>query len=190
MTRDASLRRLAWLLPIALATGWWAWQLQEKEAPPPFVGPPRSDYAVDQFELIAFDDAGAESFSLRGPRLARHPELGSFDVEAPRIRVPDTDGKAWDGRADRAWISRDGELVKLRSRVDFRGPATAGFEPLRLRGDELDLMPKVRTATSEVAVTLTGPGSILRGRGLRADLNARRMELLNEVRGRYEVAAP
>ena len=81
MTRDASLRRLAWLLPIALATGWWAWQLQEKEAPPPFVGPPRSDYAVDQFELIAFDDAGAESFSLRGPRLARHPELGSFDVE-------------------------------------------------------------------------------------------------------------
>ena len=74
--------------------------------------------------------------------------------------------------------------------MDFRGPATAGFEPLRLRGDELDLMPKVRTATSEVAVTLTGPGSILRGRGLRADLNARRMELLNEVRGRYEVAAP
>lgn len=187
--RDTSLRRLAWLLPIALVTGWWAWQLQEKEAPPPFVGPPRSDYAVDQFELIAFDETGGESFSLRGPRLARHPQLGSFDVEAPRIRVPDQAG-AWEGRADRAWISRDGELVKLRDRVDLHGPRTGTTAPPRLRSEELDLMPKVGKAFSEVAVTVTGPGSILRGRGLRADLNARRMELLNDVRGRYDAATP
>ena len=42
------------------------------------------------------------------------------------------------------------------------------------------------TGSGGRTVTVTGPGSILRGRGLRADLDAQRVELLAEVTGRYE----
>lgn len=180
-------QRLA-LLPLLLAaalTGWLVWQLREDDAPPQLIGPPRSDYYVDTFELIAFDDAGAESFSMCGPRLSRHPQLGTFEIEQPRLHMPGEDG-GWQGRAERGWISAEGDRLRLLDTVALQGPAAAGEEPLRLATQELELRPKENLALSDSPVTITGPGSILRGRGLRADLDAQRVELLAEVTGRYE----
>lgn len=175
------------LAVLAALSGWWVWQLRDREEPPPLVGPPRSDYQIERFELIAFDDAGNESFSLRGPRLSRHPYLGEIDVEQPRLRMPADGIGGWQGRADRAWISRDGDHVRLQGQVDLRGPLPTGRDPLRLRSEALELFPKTNQVHSDTLVTITGSGSILRGRGLRAELDPRRLELLSEVTGRYEL---
>lgn len=173
------------LLAVAL-TGWWVWTLREREEPAPLVGPPRSDYQVEQFELMAFDEAGAESFSLRGPRLSRHPYLGTLDIEQPRLRMPDQDGALWQGRSTRAWVSREADLVRMLGAVELVGPRPEGETPLRFRSELLELLPKENKARTELAVTVTGPGSILRGTGMRAELDARRVELLSEVTARYE----
>lgn len=181
---------IAVLAVVAAITGWWAWNLREEEGPAPLVGPPRSDYSVERFELIAFDDLGQESFSMRGPRLARHPQLGHIEVEQPRLRIPAEAGKGWQGRSERAWIRSDGDVVRMLGKVDLQGPPSPGTAPARVQSEEIELLPDQRRATSEALVTITGPGSILRGRGMRADLATRRLELLNEVKGRYEVQAP
>lgn len=174
---------------VAAVTGWWAWNLSEEEGPPPLVGPPRSDYSVEGFELIAFDELGQEAFSMRGPRLARHPQLGHIEVEQPRLRMPAGSGQGWTGRSERAWIRRDGDVVRMLGRVDLQSAPKRAANATRLQSEEIELHPKPRTASSEALVTITGPGSILRGRGMRADLATRRLELLNEVKGRYEVRA-
>lgn len=174
---------------VAAVTGWWAWNLSEQEGPPPLVGPPRSDYSVEEFELIAFDEQGAEAFSMRGPRLARHPHLGHIEVEQPRLRMPGEAGQGWTGRSERAWIRRDGDVVRMLGGVDLQSSPARAANATRLRSEELELLPEQRTASSESLVTISGPGSILRGRGMRADLATRRLELLNEVKGRYEVHA-
>ena len=57
---------------------------------------------------------------------------------------------------------------------------------MRLSSDSLDLLPDANRAETDAAVTIEGPGSILRGRGMRADLSTRDVELLAEVTGRYE----
>lgn len=186
MSHDRQPLWIALLLVAVTLTGWWVWSLREREQPAPLTGPPRSDYQVEEFELIAFDEAGAESFSLRGPRLARHPYLGSIEIEQPRLRMPTADGSRWQGRSDRAWINKEGDRVRMLGRVDLRGPRPNGQPPMRLRSEQIELLPKQNQASSEVAVTVTGPGSILRGLGLRADLDARRVELLSEVTARYE----
>ena len=180
---------IAVLAVLAAVTGWWAWTLSEEEGPAPLVGPPRSDYSVESFELVSYDEAGAEAFSMRGPRLARHPELGHIEVEQPRLRMPVDARSGWTGRSERAWIRRDGDVVRMLGKVDLQSPLPVGAAPTRLKSEQIELLPETRTATSEVLVTITGPGSILRGRGMRADLATRRLELLNEVEGRYEVRA-
>ena len=49
---------------------------------------------------------------------------------------------------------------------------------------ELVVLPKQNLVRNESEVTLTGPGSILRGRNLRADLDARRFQL-SQAKGSY-----
>ncbi|MBD8527169.1 LPS export ABC transporter periplasmic protein LptC [Pseudomarimonas arenosa] len=186
-------RRHPWLIAVlslaVIITGWWAWSLHQRELPPPLVGPPRSDYQIEQFELLVFDEQGKESFSMRGPRLARHPSLGTLDIEDPRMRAPDGEGKVWTGRAERAWVSRDGDRLRLLEKVELRGPTTAERVPIRLRSEQLDFLPKADQIESDDWVTITAPGSILRGKGLKAELASRRIELLSEVTARYEPIA-
>lgn len=180
---------IALLLLAVTITGWWAWSLRQREQPAPLVGPPRSDYQVEQFELLAFDELGKESFSMRGPRMARHPTLGTLDIEEPRLRAPDSKNQVWTGRAERAWVSRDGDRLRLLDKVELRGPTTAERVPMRLRGEQLDFLPKTDQVESDDWVTITATGSILRGKGLKADLASRHVELLSEVTARYEPTA-
>jgi lipopolysaccharide export system protein LptC len=173
------------LLLAASASGWLLWKLREPETGPPLYGPPRSDYVLLDFELMALDENGAESFRINGPMLARHPHLATLDVQQPRFLFPDADGKPWNARADQAWVSKDGDELRLDGAVAFDGPPDDADGRVALRTDSLTVLPEVDAVRTESIVTVTSPGSILRGRGLRADLKARRFELLAEVTARY-----
>ncbi len=170
---------------LALLSGWAVWQLRERDLPPALTGPPRSDYFVENYELISFDEQGAEAFWLRGPRLARHPQLGTLELEQPRLGMP-AEPQRWQGRAERGWVSADADRVRLIDAVELRSNPRPGYAVMRLRADSLDLLPEANIAETDSAVTIEGPGSILRGRGLRADLSSRDVELHSEVTGRYE----
>lgn len=169
---------------VAAGSGWLVWQLQRGEAPAPLYGPPRSDYVLIDFEMVALDENGAESFRVNGPMLARHPHLGTLDVKEPRFRFPDSSGALWDASAGRAWVAQKGEEVRMREDVAFDGPPGDGGDRIALRTPELVVLPKLNEVRNESAVTITGQGSILRGRNLRADLDARRFQL-SQAKGTY-----
>ncbi|MCK7593403.1 LPS export ABC transporter periplasmic protein LptC [Pseudomarimonas salicorniae] len=173
------------LAVLALASGIAVWQLRERESPAALVGPPRSDYHVENFELISFDEGGEEAFWLSGPRMARHPQLGTLELEQPRLGMP-SEPQRWRGRAERGWVSADADRVRLIGNVELRSDVDPGEGVMRLSTDSLDLLPDEDRAETDAAVTVQGPGSILRGRGLRADLGTREVQLLSEVTGRYE----
>ncbi|HET6604964.1 MAG TPA: LPS export ABC transporter periplasmic protein LptC [Xanthomonadaceae bacterium] len=173
------------LVVVAAVSGWWLWQLSQRDEPPQLVGPPRSDYSLEDFELVALDSDGVESFSVRGPRLARHPYLGTLDVQSPRFVFPDPDGSPWQARSDRAWVSAEGDEIRLLRDVRVEGRGKKGGR-IELTTSELSVFPRERRAETGQSVTVTAPGSILRGLGLRADFDARRIELLSEVRARYD----
>ena len=170
---------------LALLTGWGVWQLRDRDLPPVLTGPPRSDYFVENYELISFDAQGVEAFWLRGPRLARHPQLGTLELEQPRLGMP-AEPQRWQGRAERGWVSADADRVRLIGAVELHSAARPAQGVMRLTTDSIDLLPDENRAETDSAVTIQGPGSILRGRGLRADLSSRDVELLAEETGRYE----
>ena len=65
-------------------------------------------------------------------------------------------------------------------------PGTVITFVLELRADHLNVLPKTRELVSEAAVTVTGPGSILRGHGLAVNLANKQYELESQVRARYD----
>lgn len=173
------------LLLAAAVTGWLVWLLREPAPAAALTGPPRSDYFLTDFSMVALNAEGQESFSARGPRLSRHPFAGTLEVSEPEFTLPSPEGGSWQARARAAWVSADASELRLLREVNVLAPAeTAGVS--QLLSERLDLFPKARRISSAEPVTASGPGFILRGVGLEAALDSRRFQLLDQVSARYE----
>lgn len=180
------------LLAAALVSGWSVWN---HRAPEPVRGPAsgRSDYQLYDFELVVLDDRGNEAFTLRAPQLARQPGDESLDLETPTFLFPlrgdplEGAGAArlWTMRSDKAWVSPEGDEVRLLGDVRADGPGTDGLAAA-MRTERLDVFPQAERATSNERVTVNNGSSIIHsGRGLRMDLANSHYQFLSDVEFRY-----
>jgi lipopolysaccharide export system protein LptC len=179
------------LLVGALLSGWAMWLQRDRgESRGPISK--RPDYVLHDFEVVMLDQQGKEAFTLTAPRLERDPDVRTLDIATPLFQIPPKPGSqasAWEVRSQTGWVSERGEEVRLRG--DVRADSTnADGKPVKIRTEELNIFPDARRATTVAAVTVTQPGLILNGRGLEADLTAKRITLKNDVKARYERTAP
>jgi lipopolysaccharide export system protein LptC len=182
-------RSLAWaavLAVFAAITGWIAWLQRDALPDDAFVGPPRSDYVLSDFTLAALDDQGKLAFEVEAPRMAKHPWLDTFAIDAPRFRIIDGGQRTWKASARTGWVSADAKELRLNDAVAADRVPAADSPALSLRTERLAARLDTHRMTSDVAVTLTQPGLILRGVGLDADLKQNQFALLADVKARYE----
>lgn len=170
------------LLAGAAISGWALWSQRQQQAPG---GPPsgRPDYVLHDFELVALDEQGRESFTLRAPVLARDPSAESIEIATPLFLIPPREngnGEAWQVRSANAWISPEGDELRLRGNV-----RASNQEQVEITTDHLTILPEADRAVTDALVTITRPGSILRGRGLEVGFDTKRYTLKSEVRARY-----
>jgi lipopolysaccharide export system protein LptC len=182
MNRRAVL--IAGLALTALIGGWAAWLLRPPEPANDFVGPPRSDYTLDDYTLVVLNDLGTESFTTVGPYLARDPNTETVSMDKPDFSFPGKDGKGgdWTAHAEDGWVARKGLEVRLSRGVTMLGPASATAGPIHIATDHISVLPKPQTGHTDAAVTITRDGSILTGVGMNVDLKAHTLELLSNVR--------
>ena len=81
-------------------------------------------------------------------------------------------------------VSAEGDELRLRGDVVASTTGSAS-RPVKMTTEQLNVFPDSKRATSAVAVTVTQPGSILRGLGMEALLDSRRVRLKSNVRVRY-----
>lgn len=173
------------LLAAAIVSGWALWN---QRSPDQALAAPngRADYVLKDFELVALDEQGQESFTLRAPRLARDPSTRTMDITTPLFLIPPragSQGGSWEVRSKTGWVSAQGEELRLRG--DVKAVSVGAAAPTTLASDEMNLFPKVKRATSATQVTITRPGSILRGRGLEVSLASTQYTLKSEVHTTY-----
>lgn len=178
------------LLVAAIVSGWMVWRQRTPEsgrAKAQF----RPDYVLTDLELIALDDQGREAFTLRAPRLTRDPTAKSMDLQTPVFVIPPRPGQTgtpWEVRSATAWVAPKGDEIRLRGQIRADSLDQQG-RPVRIATEELNVFPNTKRATSAVSVALTQPGFILNGRGLDAQLDAKRIVLQSDVKARYERTA-
>ena len=177
------------LAVIAGLTQWIAWLNADDEPFDAFVGPPRSDYTLKNFTLKSFDETGAFAFAVDAPRLDKHPYIGSLDVDQPAFRIRDARGQDWRARSNKGWISGNAKELRLTGKVELDRPQNAASGPLSVRSEELTAHVDTNTVTSNAAVTIRQPASILSGTGLAANLDTRRFQLKSRVSARFEPRA-
>jgi len=144
----------------------------------------RSDFVLRDFELISLDKTGKESFTLRAPMLQQTPGARTMELATPLFLLPDTQGHYWQVRSATGWVSENRDELRLRGHVVTLNPPE---DPRRIamNTEQLNVYPNTRKATSSAVVTVTEPGLTMRGRGLDADLVAKRFTLLSQATARY-----
>jgi lipopolysaccharide export system protein LptC len=168
------------LLAGALLTGWFAWRDDPELAPEDGAAGLRSDYILRDFEVVTLDSSGQESFSLQAPELHQTPGARTLELTTPLFLMPDRDGNRWEVRSRTGWVNEKSTLVQLRGDVVAESPDAAA-RPTVLRTEQLDVYPQDNRATSEDIVTITTPGTTMRGTGMEADLASKRIQLLSKV---------
>lgn len=175
------------LLLGAIISAWSVWR-QRVDQDPAQAASARPDYVLHDFELVALDDQGKEAFTLRAPELARSPGDRSMALTTPLFLLPDKQGDYWHVRSKTGWVSAGGDEMRLRGNVRINSPE-GDPTPTTMNTEQLNVFPDSNRVTSAVVVTINQPGSILRGRGLEADLDTKRYSLLSQVHSRYAPSA-
>ena len=177
------------LLVLAVVGATALWKLRPEPPPPP---PPsaRSDYVLEDFELTSLDEDGKESFSVTAPHLERDPRGKSLTLRLPQFSFPDKAGGRWQATSGSAWVAEKGVEVRLIDKVEMIGPPTETGDRTRFSTARLQVFPKKNLAQSQDPVTIRRADSILQGTGLRADMNAKRVQLLADVKGHYAPRRP
>jgi lipopolysaccharide export system protein LptC len=183
-------RRL-WLVAALLALAGIAlnivfWITRQRANVETFEGPPRSDYTLGNFTLNALDAEGKLSFQTVGPFLARRGEDGSIFVTTPDYVLYDGGGHEWKGRSDSAWVNKQGTIMKLQGHVEMHRQADKGVQPVDIVTRDMTTWPKDKKMETAAPATIVQPGSILRGVGMRGDLNTKELELLSDVHATIE----
>ena len=178
------------LLVVAAVTGWSVWKSRPDDRMP-VADPTRSNYVLTDFEAIVLDDLGHESFTVQAPRLARSPADETMTVEtpvffipvAPGPNLPPTREAGWEVRSKTAWVSGDGDEVRLQGNVTAVSmQATRG---MKMTTDQMNVFPQKNRAIAPGLVTVTQPGSILRGQGMDALLDSKRVRFHSNVKLQY-----
>lgn len=174
---------LTLLLVAGAAVSAWSVWIHRTGSATDKAGQGQSDYVLHDFELVALDDTGKESFTLRAPRMAREPGKESLALETPLFLLPDAGQQYWHVRANTGWVSGDGNELRLRGKVRVDGPPQE--RKVTMNTEQLNVYPDKNLATSAAVVTITQPGTILRGRGLETNLASKHYELKSQVHTRY-----
>lgn len=179
------------LLAAAIVTGWAVWTNREP-ARAPVASDARSDYVLQDFEVVVLDDQGRESFTLQAPRLERHPGDRTMHIPSPVFFIPVAPAKdqvptrdaGWIVRAANGWVSANGEELRLQGGVVAK-TGEQSPRPATMTTEQLNVFPEANRATSPSTVTVTQPGSILSGQGMEALLDSKRVRFSSNVKVRY-----
>src|SRR5690606_42104921 len=115
--------------------------------------------------------------------MARKPGQGDMEMQSAVFLLPDSEGRYWNVAARSGWVAADGKELRLLGDVTVTGPPEQ--RAVEMNTAQLNIYPDRDLATAAGAVTITQPGSILRGVGLESNLASKRYELKSQVRSRY-----
>ncbi len=177
-------------LAIALAAGvgqlllWWFGPAPKTHD---FVGPPRSGYTLSGARVIEYNAEGKPSFRLQSPHIERREGDESLYLNSPTFQllaskpgVPD-----WAGESLYGWVNKDGTQLKLQGPVNMHRPPFADTPAATLHTADVTAWPKENRLETAAPAQMIQGGTRISGIGMRANLNDKHLELLDEVHATF-----
>jgi LPS export ABC transporter protein LptC len=141
-------------------------------------------YALEEFEMQAYDDLGAPAVRLWAPRLVNEADTNIGRVDNPRLEVRH-EGFLWRLTAETATIGADQEQVFLNGAVQIERTGDLPEDRVEIDTRNVTLEVDPRVAHSGEAIRVRDPSGELTATGFRVDMVKDEFQLHNDVQGVY-----
>lgn len=137
---------------------------------------------MNEFEMIAMDDAGAPLYSINGKHLKRYNNSDDTEIQQPIFHLLQ-DKNQWVISADSATINDKRETVQLNNNVVMQ---QKNIEPaVTIRTQNLLINTKTQIAQTSATVDITQGKSRLNSTGMVFNNLTSSLELSSKVNGYY-----
>lgn len=144
---------------------------------------PPIDYVLDDVSLTRHREGGDGRMVLTAQRVIHHRESQELDVRQPRLSRLGGEEAVLVASASHARVHGDNDRIDLSGGVQLE--RTEAERHTVLNTATLQVQVKAQTAQTADPVEIREGTSILTGRGLQADLNAARYQILADLKARY-----
>jgi LPS export ABC transporter protein LptC len=144
----------------------------------------RLNYALQNFAMRAFDEAGQPLFHMQAPKLTNEAATSIGRVENPVLEVRH-EGFIWHIIADGATVSDDRSQVFLAGNVSLRRSSESAESPLLIDSSDVNLAVGEKVATSEQFVRIQDTSGVLEAVGFGVDMKQNEFQLFSSVQGVY-----
>jgi lipopolysaccharide export system protein LptC len=144
--------------------------------------PNRIDFYLNDATSRAFNEQGELASITTSPRTEFFEDTQIALLTTPIMDLRRANGERWIIKSQQGQWQEDLERLTLSGNVD----AQRSPEAMTITTEKLLAYPKTKQAETDLAVTIRTPTGILRAIGMQADLNADRIEFLQDVRGHYD----
>ncbi len=180
--------RLGTLLIVGLGVlSFWLWRLLDEEIqPPPEAKLHEPDYYLLEMVRTTMDEHGGVQSVLEADTVYHFPDDDSTELGQPRMRIYNNADEPWHVIAERGTVHADNEIILLHGQVEIWRPDKNGVRELEVLTSELRVFPKVQYAETDEVAVIKSSSSVTNSIGFRANFEHDRLELLEQVKSRYE----
>ncbi|MEW5770649.1 MAG: LPS export ABC transporter periplasmic protein LptC [Pseudomonadota bacterium] len=144
------------------------------------------DTIVEDFQALAFDQAGQPLHRLSAARLTHYLDDDTTELEQPRFSVLDKDSARVEVTARRGQVSSNGQHVHLLGDVHMSRQGQGAKAPITLDTDYLWITPDAGVMRTDKPVTVRQGQSTISAGGMLAYNQRKEVTLSGGVRGNYE----
>ncbi|SEG53797.1 LPS export ABC transporter periplasmic protein LptC [Marinobacterium lutimaris] len=143
------------------------------------------DFFMRDNESRYWDENGNLARSWESQEMHHYPARNSSQLLEPIAHMPQQGGGTYKIRANDGWVLDDQSEIQLAGNVEVNHNPQSGPGSL-LTTSTLNVFPPRNYAETDAPATLTRNGERTESTGLEVYFDERRVELLSNVRGRYD----
>lgn len=178
------------IIALAVAAGiaqlllWWLGPAPKGKD---FVGPPRSGYTLTDARVTELNEAGQPSFHLQAPQIERREGDDSLYLNSPTFQLPAKKPGVpdWQGKSLYGWVNKAGTVLKLQGPVEMHRQAFGTAPTARITTADVTAWPKENRLETAAPAQMVQGGTRITGVGMRANLNDKHLELLDDVQATF-----
>ena len=175
------------LLTSAVLTGWVLERFDDDKRVTRKTQDHDPDYYMENFVRTAMDAEGLVKDRLRADFMVHYPDDDTSELVQPRMEIYNGADEPWHVAAERAWVGSGNDVVLLYGEVEIWRAGAGGGRRLEVLTRDLRVLLHEDYAETDQPATIRGRTTVVKAVGMRANFGLNRIELVDQVRSRYEV---
>ncbi len=144
------------------------------------------DFYMEAYDATVMNEQGKRSHRIISPKMVHFPDDDTAEYDSPYMLVYRELGNPWQITARRGWSAAKNDNILLTGDVVLNRKKSVHNEALKLETEQLLVRPDDEYAESDTAVVMYGENQKTTATGMRAYLAKGQIQLLDDVRTRYE----